>query len=210
MARTVTAAFKTELTASANRPFVAAYFNFSEGAIRVHSGRGAITIGGQSFTGLGDLLSVDFGGESSRGEVQTASAVISGIPSGTLTDVLSDDYKHRDCSFYFGFFDSSWAVVSDPWEWAGKMDVAVIEEGGESSVVTITANSRHSELRRPAGTRRTHEDQNARFSGDTGLQWVSQLLDGRQVGGTRVNTIPINTDSFSGGTEEDLADVINP
>jgi len=190
MARTLTAAVKTELNAASKRPVFAAEFDFTDGFTRLHSGHGDLTLDGNTYTGAGDLLAVEFPAESTSKEVATGSAVISGVPSGTLTDVLPGEYKGRNMSLWIAFLNSNYAIIADAVEYKFRMDTATINEGGEFSSVSIVGNSRHTEAKRPANLRYTKEDQAHRHPLDTGLQWMSQLQDARVNSGTKLNSIP--------------------
>ena len=194
MARTLTAAVKTELTAASKRPVFAAEFDFSDGFSRFQSGQGDLTLDGNTYTGAGDLLSVEFPSETTRKEVSTGTVVISGIPAGTLADVLPGEYKGRGMSLWLAFLNSSHAVIANAVEYKLKMDTVTIQEGGESSAVSITGKSRHAEAGRPANARYTKEDQTHRYPLDTGLQWISQLLDARVNSGSKLNSIPFQPD----------------
>ena len=66
----------------------------------------------------------------------------------------------------------------------GRLDASETEEG-ETITVTITAESRFAAWERPVIRRYTDADQQARFPGDRGLEFVSQAAQKEIVWGRK-------------------------
>lgn len=181
MSRGLSGTMTSAAAATVVRPGLLAYFDFSGGAVRVHSGLGPLSWGGNTYTGLGDLGSVSTVKETTETRANGMQFTLSGIPSTMVTRILAEDYRGRSCKLWLAFFSSADAILSDPLLlFSGRMDQCLLRDDGGTSVCTITAESRLVELQRSRERRRTDEDQKSLFSGDRGFEYVAGLQD-RQI-----------------------------
>ena len=192
MARSITTAFKNAITSQVVRPFLAVELEFSTGTLRFWNGLGDLTMtaGGSSntFTGLGDLLGVSPISESDQIEAIGASLSLTGIKSSFISTALTGNYTNRNASIFFGVFDTSKNVIADVYTlFKGKMDIMKIDEGSESATITLNLENRLIVLDRPLNRRFTHEDQQERFSGDLGLEFVPDLQDKEIIWGKKTS-----------------------
>ena len=192
MARSITTAFKNAIKSSVVRPFLAVELEFSTGTLRFWNGYGDLTMtaGGSSntFTGLGDLLGVSPISESDQIEAIGASLSLTGIKSSFISTALTGNYTNRNASIFFGVFDTSKNVIADVYTlFKGKMDIMKIDEGSESATITLNLENRLIVLDRPLNRRFTHEDQQERFSGDLGLEFVPDLQDKEIIWGKKTS-----------------------
>jgi hypothetical protein len=147
-----------------------------------------MTAGGSSntFTGLGDLISVSPIGESDQVEAIGASLSLTGIKSSLISAALSALYTNRNASIYLGLFDTNKSVVSDVYTlFKGKMDIMKIDEGSETASITLNIENRLIVFDRPKERRFTHEDQQNRFTGDLGFEFVPDLQDKEIIWGKK-------------------------
>ena len=192
MARSITTAFKNAIKSSVVRPFLAVELEFRTGTLRFWNGYGdlSMTAGGSTntFTGLGDLLGVSPISESDQIEAIGASLSLTGIKSSFISTALTGNYTNRNASIFFGVFDTSKNVISDVYTlFKGKMDIMKIDEGSESATITLNLENRLIALDRPLNRRFTHEDQQERFSGDLGLEFVPDLQDKEIIWGKKTS-----------------------
>ena len=190
MARSITTAFNTAIKSQVVRPFFACELAFSTGTLYFWNGYGDITMtaGGSAntFTGLGDLISVSPIGESDQVEAIGASLSLTGIKSSLISAALSALYTNRNASIYLGLFDSNKSVVSDVYTlFKGKMDIMQIDEGSETASITLNIENRLIVFDRPKERRFTHEDQQNRFAGDLGFEFVPDLQDKEIIWGKK-------------------------
>ena len=190
MARSITTAFNNAIKSQVVRPFFACELDFSTGVLRFWNGFGDITMtaGGSSntFTGLGDLISVSPIGESDQVEAIGASLSLTGIKSSLISAALSALYTNRNASIYLGLFDTNKSVVSDVYTlFKGKMDIMKIDEGSETASITLNIENRLIVFDRPKERRFTHEDQQNRFAGDLGFEFVPDLQDKEIIWGKK-------------------------
>lgn len=155
-----------------------AELDFASGFVRAHTALGTITWGGYDWLGVGTFASVSPVEESAELSKRTLTYTLSGIPGDMISVVLGEEYQGRAAKLYLGFLDqTTGTLVSDPVQIdQGRMDVSEIEEGQECTV-TITAESRVSAWDRPLIRRYTNADQQARFPGDKGLEFVDQAAN---------------------------------
>lgn len=179
MARTVPSAILTALLQPTVQPFYAIELLFDTAPLRIWTGYGDRTIGGQTYTGAGSLLNI--GGLEEAGDLSAkgVTLTLSGISSSIVSLALNEPYQGRSCRILFGVVN-----VNDSVElFSGLMDVMTIEDSGETSTITLTVESKLVALERPVVRRYTHESQQALYPGDTFLSFVTDLQDKEIVWG---------------------------
>lgn len=176
MSRGLAAANVTEINKnSIGEVVLFAELDFSGGFVRVHTGLGTITWGGFDWLGVGSFGSVSAIDETAELQRRTLVYTLSGIPSTLIATVLGENYQGRSAKLYIGFIAPiTGALVATPDLLdQGRMDISTIEQGNECKV-TVTAESRIATWDRPVVRRYTNADQQERFPGDLGLQFVDQ------------------------------------
>lgn len=151
--------------------FVAVELMFDSGALRVWSGIGDKSIGGQTYTGTGSLLSVGGIEESDGLSAPGASISLSGVDSSLVSLAIQEPYQNRDCRILLGSGDDFFEIFS------GFMDVMTIEDNGETCIINLTVESRLIILDRKVPLRYTQETQNSLYPGDTFFSTVASLQD---------------------------------
>lgn len=151
--------------------FVAVELMFDLGALRIWSGIGDKSIGGQTYTGTGSLLSVGGIEESDGLSAPGASISLSGVDSSLVSLAIQEPYQNRDCRILLGSGDDFFEIFS------GFMDVMTIEDSGETCVINLTVESRLIILDRKVPLRYTQETQNSLYPGDTFFSTVASLQD---------------------------------
>ena len=178
MSRNLTTGMKTALAASNIRAALFASFAFSTGTIYLWSGYGSITWNGNTWSGMGELMSMEKITEQSQVSATGVKFVLSGIPSTTLADALVANYRTQACVVYLVAFDlSTGAVTGYQQIFGGRMDQMTIKDSGETSTIELTVESRLIDLQRQRERRFTDADQKYFYPGDTGLQYVAGLQD---------------------------------
>ena len=190
MSRDLTSAFKTQTQAASLEPVLLAFFDFQGGAVRVWSGLGSKVWDGNTYVGLGHLGSVSAIEETADVRANGVAFQVSGVPSALIATVLGDNYQGRPVKLWIAALDATGAIVADPYLiFAGRMDNVEIDEGPETSVIRINAESRLIDLQRTRERRYTHEDQQIDFPGDLGLQYMARAQSAPLIwGGNRVGS----------------------
>lgn len=178
MARDLTSALNDEFTAGSFRLVFFFKSVWNSGTSYIWTGYDDIVWDSNTWTGVGH-----FGGMSSIEETKEiratgASFVLSGVPSDLISLVLGDARQGNEVSLWVGALDTDNSLIADPYQiFSGLMDVPSIQEGGETSIISVQAENRLIELDRPRELRNTDKYQQARFSGDLGMQYVAALQD---------------------------------
>lgn len=194
MSRTIPAALLTALGQPNVAPFYAVEFDFDVrsgfdvngdpiefGPVRFWTGYGDRTIEGNTYLGAGSLIGVGGLDEASDLSAKSATISLSGVPPELISLALQEPYQNRGCRILFGVTD-----VADVIEvFGGFMDTMNIEDSGDSSVITLTVESKLVQLERAKERRYTHESQQSRYPGDTFFSFVSDLQDKDVVWGRK-------------------------
>jgi len=192
MARNITSAFNTAIKSKDVRPIMAVELDFSDGILKMWNGYGDLTMnaGGSSktFIGQGDLLNISGVEESSTLSMSGITLTLAGIKSSLISTALSANYTNRDGSLYLGLFDASRNVIADVYTiFKGKMDVLNIQEGQETTVITLKLESRLVTFEKPANRMYTLEDQKVDFPNDLGFEFIPDLQDKEIIWGKKTN-----------------------
>ena len=143
----------------------------------LHSGIGNITFDGNVYTGVGQLGSIGGVDESEDLAPAPFRVSISGIDSQYLSEGLDSGNFGDVITVYRGYRKDDGTLEADPWiATRGKMEYAQVVRG-DQNVVQITVQHDLALLDEIAGDRWTHEDQNAKFFGDHGLEYVHESAD---------------------------------
>lgn len=173
--RELTTGTNAQLTASTVSPVLFAELVFSSGTVRVWSGYGTLIWNGNNWIGTGALGGVSPVEEAADLQATNLTFTLNGIPSSYLSLVLADSYQGKSATLWLGFLASDGSVVSDPVQlFSGRLDAAKISEAGETCSIAINAESELADLRRSRETRYTDAEQQRRFPGDLGLQYIAQ------------------------------------
>lgn len=100
-------------------------------------------------------------------------------------EVLVRELRRDKARMYLGFINEDFTtLIADPFLiFDGRMDTAEIADGGDTATITLTAESRLRDLERVRTRRYTDADQQSRFPGDKGLEYVPSLQDKQIVWG---------------------------
>lgn len=182
MSRTVPSALLTALAQSEVDLWYAVEFNFDSGPVRFWTGVGDKTIGVDTYTGTGNLLSIGGIDEVADLSAKSLSLSLSGVPSSLVSLALQEPYQRRSCTVYLGSGSNTPIEI-----FSGLMNTMQIEDSGESSVISLTVESKLIELERGSNWRYTEQSHKSRNSGDTFFDFVAGLQDVSIVWGRESN-----------------------
>ena len=182
--RTITTLNQNAVLAQIVRPIMFARMAFSSGVQRLHTEIGPRTavhpiFGSESYTGIGD-----FGGivsdikESISVAPESIKLAITGVKSSFINIALDDDYYRRDIELMFGFDDEAGVLLDDPVIiWSGFMDKVDINLAEGIGALTLTCESRATNLKGASDLRFTDEDLQAAFTGDLAGEYIFRMAD---------------------------------
>jgi len=183
MSRTVAASIAAAFAQTDVLPLAAIEAFFDSGTIRLWTGTGDRVLAGNTYSGVGDLLTINPVSEKSKMEAVGASITLSGIPSSLISLALTEPYQGRECKIHVGV-DGSTDLVN---VFSGLIDQMLIHEAGETTTIVLTVESHLVKLDRPNPRRYTNESQQARYPGDIAFQFVNDLQDATIVWGKAGN-----------------------
>lgn len=177
MARDLPTGFSALTEADVFRPVLLVRLDWSSGVVRVWTGYGEIVLDGQTYWGVGDLGGISPIGESGDLGANGCTLTLSGVPSASISDALSNDSQGRSGKVWLASLSSSGAFEADPYLiFDGKIDVTAIDDDGTNSVISVTLEKELID-RRVQSRRSTHEDQQIDYPGDMFFEFVAGLQD---------------------------------
>jgi hypothetical protein len=175
------------------RPFHAVEMNFDSAPVRFWTGYGDRTIDGNTYIGSGNLLSISGLEEVNDLSAKRLTLQLSGVPASIVSLALQEPYQNRSCKVYFGAISIDPPDPNDPPDtitpievFSGLMDVMSIEDGGDTSVISLTVESKLVRLEKASNWRYTDANHTARHAGDTFFAYVADLQDKTLVWGRQV------------------------
>ena len=199
MSRDIPSGFSSAVEAATVDVFFAIELFFDTSTLRFWSGLGEIELDGNTYVGSGSLIQISSVDESLDVSAKGATLTLSGLPSDLLALALAEPYQGRKCRIYFGIRDNSPSFLQQEdgnyilteteafldltpeaaplmaETFCGYIDQMNIDEGVESSSISVYVESRLIDLQRPRERRYTSESQKSRFPNDRGFDFVEDL-----------------------------------
>ena len=197
----------------------AAKLEFSNGTVRVWTGVGDLTFGPDTFNGIANLGEISPIEETAELKAGSISLSLSGIPNGVLPAAISGRAHGRKATLWLGgesLIDQTRLLATNddpdllqvgehgsvlatqkgaliPWRivlFRGRMDAVSLDEGAETSKLSITVESSLSKLERLATARYTDQYQQSVYPGDKGFEFVDALQHTNIAWGAKGNALP--------------------
>ena len=177
MTRTLSSTIVSEVGQSVVHPIIMSKFEFDSGDLNLWSGYGSLVVAGDTYTGVGELGSI-----SPVEEAQTIKATglkyqLSSIDSGVIGTALLEDYQDRPVTTWMGFMDGDGTFLDRVIVFQGRMDTMNIQEKGDTSDLSLSAENVLVTLERANERRFTAEDQKIDFPADLGFDQVNALQE---------------------------------
>jgi hypothetical protein len=148
--RTLSTAFGNALDAQSVSLTYLVELVLDSGTLRFNTSGVDVSWSSQTWTGAGTLGRIEQTAETTTGDVPGLRMDLSGIPSSLVTVALSEHVQGRVANVYLATFDANGAVITSPvLEWSGLIDTMSIGDGGETSTISLTVESRLIDYRRP-------------------------------------------------------------
>lgn len=171
----------TAQAASAAPHVVYLYFvelAFDSGFVRVTNAGYNQAWNGHSWLAIGNLGSVSTVEEGGSLEAFGITLMLSGVNPDYIASALGENCQGRSCKVWLAFLDvDTYVALADPvLVFNGRMDTMNIDMG-QTATVTIAAESRLIDLDRPRVSRWNHEDQQIKYPGDRGFEFVTNMVE---------------------------------
>lgn len=102
---------------------------------------------------------------------------LSGVPSAALTEALTEVYQGRKVTVMWGFLSASGTLTVDPAAWIGRLDIPEIVRGAGTRTITVTAEHRMADWKRPRQLLFNHADQQRIDPGDTFFLGIESMSE---------------------------------
>jgi len=181
MSRTLTTAMRDETIASVVRPayFVRMIFDSGESpnVLNLWNGVGDLAFGGNTYTGVGDLLAISQITETADIQATGINVSLTGVKSSFIVIAKDHDYQGRALTVSLGAFDASGSLIADPViVFSGFMDTMTISENGAYSTIIISVENKLIAFERSKIRRYTAEDQKIDHPTDKGFEFVTSIV----------------------------------
>lgn len=172
MSRGLSSSNQAQIAASFLHSVILVHMAFDTPAY-AHSGVGNIEFDGNTYLGVGTFGMLDEVIESEEINAKAFQMGLSGVDSDQLTVAL-DSGKYGDViTFYEGYLSDDGTLVDDPWLLARGIFENAEAVLDDENVVIINVKHDIAMLEEKDGSRFSDEDQQNRFSGDLGLEFVT-------------------------------------
>jgi len=166
--------------------FFAIKAEFDTSTIRLWTGMDDLTIGGATYTGAGDLLSISDVEETQELMSSGITLTLSGMDDTVLNYALTENYQNRPITLYLGYLAGSTnETVGTLTLFKGRMISMSVNDNPDGSSVILDCENRLIDLNRPSNLRYTKDSQEFLFSGDKGFDRVASLQDKEIVWGQK-------------------------
>lgn len=145
--------------------------------LRVCSAAYDIEWNGYIWLGLGTLGGLEPIEEQAGLEAIGARLTLTGIPTEVIAISLGEKYQGRPCQIWFTPLRDDLQMLLTPVRlFSGRMDT-MDSEVGDTATITVTAESRMVSWDKPRVRRYNNEDQQSRYPGDRGFEFVAQMVE---------------------------------
>jgi hypothetical protein len=177
--RSLSAALATAVTDLVVYPVLFLEGEFSTGWGRWWSGVGPFSWDGETWVGLGGLLSVSPISETTDTKAQGFSIDLSGQDPANIAIALSACRQGKVGRIWLGALTAAGVLVGDPYLLRqGKLDVAGCEgDDGQTAVIRVSYEDELIDLERAREYRWTTESQRLFYPDDLGFEFVPGLQD---------------------------------
>ena len=182
MSRTLSSGMLGVTMADVVRPvyFVKMVFDSSDTSspLLLWSGLGDLAFGGETYTGVGDLLSIGEITETSDISATGINVALSGLQRAFIAIAIGYKYQGRPLTVFLGAFNDQGALIADPIiVFSGFMDTMTISEGAETSSISINVENKLVAFERSRVRRYTAEDQKIDHPNDKGFEFVTSIVE---------------------------------
>mgnify|MGYP003132957622 CR=1 FL=1 len=186
--------------------FFAVKAEFDSGDVRVWSGDGDLSVGGENYLGVGTLLQIS-GAEDNLELTSTGVSVsLAGMDATVLNLALTENYQNRFLTIFLGFLSGSTDVsVGTMTVFKGRMQSMTINDDPNGSIIQIDAENRLIDLNRPSNLRYTKESQKYIDSSDSCFNRVQALADKEVIWGKSSTNTGRGSGGRGGGVGPDSA-----
>lgn len=187
--------------------FTAVKAEFDTETIYLWSGDYDLVISGNTYLGVGTLLSISNIEDTLELKSSGLSVALAGMDATVLDLSLTENYQNRFITVYLGYLSGGTdTVVGTMTLFKGRMQSITINDNPNGSTITVDAENRLIDLSRPSNLRYTKESQQYISPNDTCFNRVQSLQDKEIIWGRSSSNTGTGTGCFVAGTEILMSD----
>lgn len=176
MSRNLTSAVQAAFEASNVAMLVLVELDFESATQYLNNSGQIVTWNGHDWRGVGAMGAIEAVEETAGVQATTLTMKLSGVETGQISIMLSENYQGRSAKIYAAALDADYSVLADPvLIFQGLMDQMQLDIG-QKSEITLTVESRLADLERPRVRRFNDADQQEQYPGDKGLAFAEQMV----------------------------------
>lgn len=177
MSRTINASTLTALNADNLRYIYMVDIQLDGGDLSFNTSLANFTYDSKVFVGRGNLGQVSSIKESSNLDPDKCLITLSGIDTVLLAALLAENYVNRPAYVYIALLDESNQIIGEPFmHFPGVVGALAVSYGSEA-VINIELNDSLVLWARAKIKRYTNQQQQSKYPGDKGLEFVEQITD---------------------------------
>lgn len=158
--------------------FTAIKAQFDTETLYLWTGKGNLTIDGQTYIGAGQFLGISGIDDTLELKSSGVSVSLAGMDSTVLNLALSEDYQNRKLEIYLGYLSGGTDIVAGKMTlFSGRMTSMTIKDDPSGAIISVDAENRLIDLTKPSNLRYTKESQQYVSSGDSCFNRVAGLQD---------------------------------
>jgi hypothetical protein len=173
----MSSAMLAALQASALQLAILVEATFQTETIYIWSGTGSIAWNGQTWIGLGSLLSISTIEQGVQMQGKGISIGCSGIDQSLLADVLQEMALGQPVTVYIALFASGSIIVDPLSAWQGRMDQPTLDMDGTTVSISIACETRLIDMDVSVERRYTQDDQQMDNPGDLFFSFVNGIQE---------------------------------
>lgn len=184
MSRSLSTEMQAVTTDDVVRPFFLVDLYFPNDYLYLWTGHGNLLHSNRTYVGAGDLLSISDFQETTELAALGVTLTLNGVKTSLVQKARDTAYQGKTATIKLGAFDSTGDIINSPVTiFRGNMDVMTINEGAETSTITLTMENTILQLERTKERRYTNEDQQIDYPDDKGFDFVNALQEKEIVWG---------------------------
>ncbi|WP_020474570.1 hypothetical protein [Zavarzinella formosa] len=159
-------------------PVIFVKLELDSGDILVHSRTGDITWGGDTYLGMGQFGEIGLVREDTELGRNPVDLTLSGIDEALISVLLGEYYQGREATVYIGFLDLvTFQLVDTPeYLYGGMIDNSTITRD-QNATITLRVENEEARWDTPNVRRFNNADQQLRYPGDKGLEYMEQMAE---------------------------------
>lgn len=178
MPKDLTPEMEAELAKEVKRGIVFLEGEFDDGTLRLHGGHGDMAWNGFNWLGTGDLLGLSGLPDNVAMASHKMTISLNGLRLENIGLALDQVTQGSPVRIWNGYLDENDTVIPDPYlAFVGEMGEPIINEPKGTVDLSITVEGAAARMLDVFERRRTHEDQQIKFPGDKGLEYVTGLQE---------------------------------